>query len=82
MCLLMKQIYIAMPMYNLIEYSDNCPDTSWSLWQFKRDEIPDNNADFTINKSQLFKYRASFLGETTDAAGGNSFVKTQQCLFH
>ena len=32
-------IYIAMHMYNLIEYSDNYSDTSGSLWQFKRDEI-------------------------------------------
>ena len=30
-------INIAMPMYNLIEYSDNYSDTSGSLWQFKRD---------------------------------------------
>ena len=30
-----------MPMYNLIEYSYNCSDTSGSLWQFKRDEIID-----------------------------------------
>ena len=35
-----------MPMYNLIEYSDNCADTSGSLWHFKRDEIT-NNADVT-----------------------------------
>ena len=34
-----NHIYIAMPMYNLIEYSDNCSDTSGSLWQFKRDEV-------------------------------------------
>ena len=38
----MKQnINIAMPMYNLIEYSDNQSDTSGRLWQFKRDEIED-----------------------------------------
>ena len=36
-----NHIYIAiMPMYNLIEYSDNYSDTSGSLWQFKRDEVP------------------------------------------
>ena len=29
-----------MPMYNLIEYSNNYSDTSGSLWQFKRDESP------------------------------------------
>ena len=40
-----------MPMYNLIEYSDNYSDTSGTLWQFARDEIiinidvtNDNNA--------------------------------------
>ena len=34
-----NHIYVAMPMYNLIEYSDNYADTSGSLWQFKRDEV-------------------------------------------
>ena len=42
-----------MPMYNLIEYSNNYSDTSGSLWQFKRDESPltnDGNSDnFSIN---------------------------------
>ena len=54
-------IYIAMPLYNLIEYSDNYSDTSRSLWQFKRDEVPANNADLTINNSQSFKYKAALL---------------------
>ena len=39
---------IIMPMYNLIEYSNNYSDTSGSLWQFKRDESPltnDGNSD-------------------------------------
>ena len=35
--------YITMPMYNLIEYSENYSDTSGSLWQFKRDEQNMNN---------------------------------------
>ena len=30
-------INTTMPMYNLIEYSDNYSDSSGSLWQFKRD---------------------------------------------
>ena len=33
-----EHINIAMLMYNLIENSDYYSDTSWSLWQFKRDE--------------------------------------------
>ena len=53
-----------MPMYNLIEYSDNYSDTSGSLWQFKRDEIT-NNADVTNdNNAPSFKYKASIIGNT------------------
>ena len=58
-----KHIYIAMPMYNLIEYSDNYSDTSGSLWQFKRDEVPANNGDLTIDNSQSFKYKAGLVGK-------------------
>ena len=50
-----NHIYIAMPMYNLIEYNDNYSDTSGSLWQFKRDKVPADNVDLTINNSQSFK---------------------------
>ena len=32
-----------MPMYNLIEYSDNYSDSTASLYQFERDESPMNN---------------------------------------
>ena len=60
-------IYIAMPMYNLIEYSDNYSDTSGSLWQFKRDEVTDKNADLTIDNSQSFKCKAALLGKTANA---------------
>ena len=57
-------INITMPMYNLIEYSDNYSDTSGSLWDFKRDEIV-NNADVTNdNNSPSFKYKASIIGNT------------------
>ena len=34
-----EHVKIGMPMYNLIECSDNYSDTSGSLRQFKRDEI-------------------------------------------
>ena len=43
-----EHINIAMPMYNLIEYSDNYSDTSGSLWQFKRDEI-EGDIDLTVD---------------------------------
>ena len=53
-----------MPMYNLIEYSDNYSDTSGSLWDFKRDEIV-NNANVTNDdNAPSFKYKASLIGNT------------------
>ena len=51
-----NHIYIAMPMYNLIEYSNNYSDTSGSLWQFKRDEVPANNADLFIDNSIILSH--------------------------
>ena len=52
-----------MPMYNLIEYSDNYPDSSATLYQYKRDEPPENGAvaDLTIDNSSSFKYKISLL---------------------
>ena len=68
MCLMMKQIiFILQPMCNLIEYSDNCSDTSGSLWQFKKDEVPNNNVDLTVDNSQSFKYKATFVVKTANA---------------
>ena len=64
-----------MPMYNLIEYSNNYSDISGSLWQFKRDAVPANNADLTINNSQLFKYKAALVGKTANHNDGKSSVK-------
>ena len=55
-----------MPIYNLIEYSDNYSDTSRSLWQFKSDET-EGNVDLTVgdnhipNNSSSFKYKSSFI---------------------
>ena len=60
-----EHIYIAMPIYNLIEYSDNYSDTSGIVWQFKREDVPDNNADLNINNSQSFKYKAALTGKKT-----------------
>ena len=65
-----------MPMYNLIEYSDNYSDMSGSLWQFKRDEVTDKNADLTIHNSQSFKYKAAFLGKTADAVN-NTYISVK-----
>ena len=51
---------IIMPIYSLIEYSDNYSDTSGRLWQFKRDESPITNAgnpdNVSTTNSTSFKY--------------------------
>ena len=47
-----QYINIAMPMYNLIEHSDNYSHTSGSLWQFKRDEI-EENVNLTLDANHI-----------------------------
>ena len=54
-----KDIDIVMPMYNLIEYSDNYSKTSGSLWQYYKD-VPDNN----LADSESFKYKLKITGNT------------------
>ena len=46
-----------MPMYNLIEYSDNYQDSSATLYQYKRDELPEDDtvADLTADNSRSFE---------------------------
>ena len=50
---------IIMPVYNLIEYSNNYAKTSGSLWQYYRDEPNDNLAD-----SQSVKPKINITGKT------------------
>ena len=59
-----ENLDITMPMYNLIEYSDNYQDSSATLSQYKRDEPPEANAinDLTVNNSSSFNYKVSLLG--------------------
>ena len=68
-----------MSMYNLIDYSDNYADSSGSLYQFKRDESPMNNAGNPLNvaleNSTSFKYKESLLGKADDADGNDRSLK-------
>ena len=52
-----------MPIYNLLEYSDNYEESSGSLRQFQGDEQNVNNDgnldDVTTNGSTSFKYKSS-----------------------
>ena len=61
-----ENLDITMPMYTLIEYSDNYQDSSATLTlsQYKRDEPPEPNAiaDLTSDNWSSFKYKVSLLG--------------------
>ena len=54
-----QDIDIVMPMYNLIEYSDNSSTTLGSLWQYYKDDPNDNLAN-----SKSFKYKVKIMGKT------------------
>ena len=64
-----KDIDIVMPMYNLIEYSDNYSKTSGSLWQYYKDDPNDN-----ITQSESFKSKIKITGKTP-AAGNTKDVE-------
>ena len=64
-----------MPMYNLLEYSDNFSMTSESLWNYYRDEVNDSANDIDDNDqiinnnktktSKFFEYNAKIIGSTS-----------------
>ena len=60
-----EDLDIVMPMYNLSEYSDNYQDSTGSLYQFKRDEPPDDNEDVANNTSSLV-YKSKLIKGTDD----------------
>ena len=74
-----KDIDIVMPMYNLIEYSDNYAKTSGSLWQYCLDvHALNNNAivDFADdNRSDSLNFKAKITGRT-----GNSGTKNVEIM--
>ena len=67
-----KDIDIVMPMYSLIEYSDNYAKTSGSLWQYCKDipEVDNNNnaiVNFTENNlTDSFNFKVKMTGQTGD----------------
>ena len=66
-----RDIDIVMPMYNLIEYSDNYAKTTGSLWQYCK-YIPARNnnnqiVNFTTNNlTDSFNFKAKIKGQTDD----------------
>ena len=73
-----ENLDITMPMYNLIEYLDNYQDSSATLYQYKRDEPPEDDtvSDLTADNSSSFKYKISLLGNPVlDGAVAKKSVK-------
>ena len=69
-----------MPMYNLIEYSDNYAKTTGSLWQYSKD-MParnDNNEIVAFTRNNLtdsFNFKVKFTGQT-----GNNGTKDVEIM--
>ena len=66
-----KDIDIEMPMYNLIEYSDNYAKTTGSLWQYCKDisavNANDEITEFTVgNVTDSFNFKVKITGRTGD----------------
>ena len=76
-----KDIDIVMPMYNLIECSDNYAKTTGSLWQYCKDIPARNNANNAIiafdvnNVTDSFKSKAKITGQT-----GNNGTKDVEIM--
>ena len=64
-----QDIDIVIPMYNLIEYSDNYSKTSGSLWQYYKD-----HPNYNITGSESFKSKIKITGKTP-AAGNTKDVE-------
>ena len=66
-----EYIDIVMPMYNLIDYSDNYSKTPGSLWQYYK-EIPAINNNVAIvdfngaNVTDSFNFKTKITGQTND----------------
>ena len=77
-----KDTYGVMPMYNLMEYSDNYSKTSGSLCLFYRDEqaLDDdgNITDFVDNTTNdSYKYKEQIIGQTGDDTTDNVEIMIQ-----
>ena len=66
-----KDIDIVMPMYNLIEYSNNYAKTTGTLWQYCKDIPARNNNNQIVNfaanhLTDSFNFKVKFTGQTDD----------------
>ena len=65
-----EDLDVAMPMHNLLEYIKNYRKTTWSLWNYYRDEpndFPANNYNANpVTNSESFKYKSSITGKISN----------------
>ena len=69
-----EDLDVAIPMYNLIEYSKNYRNITGSLWNYYRDELTDdrctnNNPNKNVINSESFKYKTSVTGSIYNVDG-------------
>ena len=83
-----ENLDMIMPMYSLLEYSNNYADSSGSLWQFERNEQNMTNAgnpnNVTTADSSSFKYKSSLskdLNSRNVAANANPNIADAHRLF-
>ena len=60
-----EDLEFVLPMYNLLEYSDNYQDSTGRLYQFKRDEPPDDNSN-VANNTTVLVYKSRIISGTDD----------------
>ena len=80
-----ENLDIIMPMYNLLEYSDNYADFCGSLYHYQRHESPMNDAgnpnNAALDNSTFFEKKESLLGKATDAdSDGRSLKNTKMVV--
>ena len=78
-----EDLDVAMPMYNLLEYSKNYKKTTGSLWNYYRDEpsstIGDNNITHSILNSESFDYKVNFM---ENGVTHNNLTKMLKLFYH
>ena len=72
-----ENLDVVMPMHNLIQYSENYQISSATLYQYKRDEPPENNAvaNLTAINSSSFKYKIKLIRNVNEVAGNAAGVR-------
>ena len=67
-----KDLEVAVPMHNLIEYSNIYVETSGSLWQYGKNDPNDN-----ITYSESFKFKSSFTNDSGNVSTENAEIAVQ-----